>query len=397
MTSNEFSNYADKLLALLEDNPGLPQQPGQPNRTTFPGINEIDGELMPIPLPEDESTAPARINAPVSEEDSMAARGAYPMVGLDVLAFYKSFRFKKLSPFPGEWGVFLFDAGVAGLTADLLDLSAGLTVDELRQIAVELLLAHERYHFWIDAWALGQEITPLAKKFKRYMPYLAGKRQVELTLDDREESLANHYAFQSLRRRTLSDGTTAAHILRKVLGAAPAPYSSFAFDKVERAKMEGKLALTVANGLNPHDALLMAQLGDLFDQSILSASIKPVVKSHPVAGTASCPVYQVRTSNYAQLVQPFQGPDLSELRRFVTAYLNGKPLEHTDHSYYKIDNGEKLKLPNAHDKNARGYELKGTLHKAGMTHKEFQQERQRTNKWKDKCPRSEMKPPRAAQ
>ena len=62
---------------------------------------------------------------------------------------------------------------------------------------------------------------------------------------------------------------------------------------------------------------------------------------------------------------------MTEFRRYVCGYLDGSFLERTDHDYYRIDNGEKVKVPNPHDKTVRGYELKGTLHKAGMTHKEF--------------------------
>jgi hypothetical protein len=94
------------------------------------------------------------------------------------------------------------------------------------------------------------------------------------------------------------------------------------------------------------------------------------------------------------LLQPFQGPDLTEFRRYVGDYLDGQLLGHTDHDYYRIDNGEKIKVPNPHDKAVRGYELKGTLQKAGMTHKEFQQERQRTKAWTRHCPRPEPRPPR---
>ena len=46
--------------------------------------------------------------------------------------------------------------------------------------------------------------------------------------------------------------------------------------------------------------------------------------------------------------------------QFVERYLSGKKTR-TDHDYYTIDNGEKVKFPNPHDKEVRSYELKGTL------------------------------------
>jgi hypothetical protein len=393
MSMNDFADYAQPLLDQLEDDPDRPPLEERPPRTTFPSGEDISGELRPIHPNEEDSIGPIDGNQNVSDEDREAARGAYPMAGLDVLAFYKSFRFKQSPPFRGTWGIFLLDAGVAGLTADLHDLEPA-PYYELRQLAMDLLLAHERYHFWIDAWALGQEITPLMRQsYKQYEPYLSGKKQVELTADDHEESLANHYAFNRLKRRQLSSGGTASAILRPVLDLAPAPYCNFDFDKFRRAEYEGLLAITVANGIHPSQALAAARLGDV-DPSVLSASIRPADRRHPIAGYPNCPVYYVHTTNYAKLIQPFQGPDLSEFRRYVMDYLAGKFLEHTDHDYYRIDNQEKIKVPNPHDKTVRSYELKGTLLKAGMTHKEFQQERQRTKTWTRHCPRPEPKPPR---
>ena len=182
-------------------------------------------------------------------------------------------------------------------------------------------------------------------------------------------------------------------MLRHVLALAPVPYSNYSFDKRARADREGILALSVANGMHPGEALATARLSDI-EPSTLSTSLHPPERWHPIAGAAACPVYYVHTCNYASLVQPFQGPDLTEFRRYVGDYLNGQLLGHTDHDYYRIDNGEKVKVPNPHDKAVRGYELKGTLQKAGMTNKEFQQERQRTKKWTRHCPRPEPRPPR---
>jgi hypothetical protein len=394
MPITDFADYAQPLIDQLVDDPDRPPPEEPAAHSTFPGGTDLDGDLQPLDPDEEGSLGPVGSNSPVSDEDRGAAQSAYPMAGIDALAFYKSFRFRQFGPFPGKWGVFLIDAGVAGLTADLHGFEPKLSIPEVRQLAMDLLLAHERYHFWIDAWALGQEIIPQTRhKYKQYEPYLSGKKQVELTADDYEESLANHYAFQRLKRRTLSNGKIASAMLRQVLGMAPTPYCDFVLDKVERSEREGLLALAVANGMNPLVSLATSRLSN-FDPSVLSASLKPADRWHPVAGFPACPVYYVHTSNYAQLIQPFQGPDMSEFKRYVTDYLAGQFLEHTDHDYYRIDNREKVKMPNPHDKTVRGYELKGTLLKAGMTHKEFMQEKQRTSKWTRHCPRSEPKQPR---
>lgn len=392
MPITDFADYAQPLLDQLVDDPDRPAPDEPPSRTPFPAGADLDGELRSL-HPDDEDSLDPLGGTDVSDEDSEAARGAYPMAGTDALAFYKSFRFKQSPPFSGKWGVFLLDAGVAGLTANLHDLDPTVPIQVLRRLAMDLLLAHERYHFWIDAWALGQEITPMARhKYKQYEPYLSGKKQVELTPDDREESLANHYAFQKLKRRSLSNGRTANALLWQILDLAPVPYCNFVLKKMERSEQEGYLALAVANGMHPTAAFVGAKFAHI-DPSLLSASLKPADRWHPIAGFSSCPVYYVHTSNYAKLMQPFQGPDLGEFQRYVTDYLAGQFIEHTDHDYYRIDNREKVRMPNPHDKTVRGYELKGTLHKAGMTHKEFQKERQRTTNWTRYCPRSNPKPP----
>lgn len=392
MDTHNFQKYAKPWLDQLKDDPNQPEATDLTNPTTFP-VPDFDWNDNRLLLLDDDDISD--IQASDSEVDAEAARGARPMAGLDVLAFYKSFRFIDRPPFRGRWGIFLLDAGIEGLTRDLMDLSPSLPRSEARQFATAILLIHERYHFWIDAWALGQEITPLiSNPVKRYEYYLSGKRSVELTPDDLEESLANHYVFRKLKERKFSNRLTAATTLRKILLDAPSPYSDCFFDTTERIRREGVLATAVANGQNPLLALAIGRLrfGSL-EPTVLSASVQPVDRRHPVVGTHRCPTYYVRASGYAALVTPFQGPKLKEFRRFMINYLAGKEEKFTDHPYFRIDNGEKVRFPNPHDSEVRGYELKGTLHKAGMTQREFFTARKNTDCWTKKCPRSPVKSP----
>lgn len=389
MPTDDFSHYAAPWLNQLLDDPDK-QGRRVPDPTTFPvAESAITGDIGHI---DGADTSADDISSPVDESDVRAAQSARQMAGLDVLAFYKSFRFIDRPPYPGHWGIFLLDAGIEGLARDLTNYLPKLPQQEARRFAREILLAHERYHFWIDAWALSQEITPiLGTKFKRYEYYLAAKKRVELTSDDWEESLANHYAYSKLKRRTFSTGVTAASALRKLLLDSPSPYSDCFFNRLERAKKEAWLALAVANGMdNLASQMIYLSLGE--DPAVLSASIQPVNYRHPVAGSSRCPAYLVKTTGYAALVQPFQGPTFKEFRKFLTKYLNGNPLDATNHEYFRIDNGQKIKYPNPHDKEVRSYELKGTLLKAGMTQKEFIDARTQTKNWTTKCPRPEPKP-----
>lgn len=393
MPTSDFNKYAVPWLDQLQDDPDQPK-PSKPDSTTFPGAgSDLTGVLRRF---DDGDTPESEFPfTSVDEADADAARSARSMAGLDVLAFYKSYRFIERAPFPGQWGIFLLDAGIEGLARDLMEYQPTLPLPEAWHFAREILLAHERYHFWIDAWALGQEIMPLGAKLKRYEYYHSAKKSVELTPDDVEESLANHYAYNKLRRWVFSGGTPAAPVLRKLLLDGPLPYSDCFFGTVERAQKEGWLALAVANGKEPLFFRNAAPLlwNSCCSPTVLSASIQPVDRRHPIAGTSGCPTYFVRTSRYAALVQPFQGPPLKEFRKFMMNYLDGQKLETTDHDYYRIDNGEKVKAPNPHDKEIRGYELKNTLCKAGMTQKEFVDAREETSRWSKKCPRDPVKQP----
>ncbi len=386
----DFAKIADSWLAQLQNDPSRPLPPDV-EPTTFPlGGSELDGQVIDIDRDSDAPTIGGGRSS--SDEDIDAGRWAYREVGVDVLAFYKSFRFRDRPPFRGKWGIFLLDAGIGAVAAEYAAMNPSLPVVEVKELAVATLLAHERYHFWIDAWALGQEILPIGPRIKRYEYYLDMKRHADLTKFDFEESLANHYAFRQLRSRKLSDQSMAGRLVRTFFESCPEPYSSFSYNPEARAHREGVLAAAVANGISPVVSCIVPRLAGLTDIGIASPGIRPAPALHPLVNHQSCPVYEVWVTGYAARVQPFQGPPLGEFRQFVERYLAGKK-ERTDHDYYLIDNGEKVKFPNPHDKEVRGYELKGTLHKAGMTHKEFVHARMTTQYWKRNCPRQPPKPP----
>ena len=195
MAVRDFSKIADPWLGQLQDDPSRPLPPFLES-TTFPfGATDLDGQIVDV---DRESDAPS-IGAGrlTTGEDIDAGRRAYRELGVDVLAFYKSFRFRDCPPFRGHWGIFLIDVGIDAVAAEYAAMAPGLPFAELRELAVATLLAHERYHFWIDAWALGQESLPLTSpRIKRYVYYLAAKRDARLTEDDVEESLANHWTLR---------------------------------------------------------------------------------------------------------------------------------------------------------------------------------------------------------
>jgi hypothetical protein len=390
---NDFSKHVEPLLRRLINDPDREPIERPTRSTTLPIDSVVEGVLHPLHPNEAGSISGVGDQPKATEADTTAARDAYPIIGIDVLAFYKSFRFKQLAPFPGNWGIFLIDAGIAAITEEMKSLAPTTPECELQELAKDLLVAHEQYHFWIDTWALGQETIFLTKPWlKQYEPYLIQKAQVELTLDDHEESLANYYAYNKLKRRIFSNGSQVSPLLRHVLKLSPPPYCHFIYEMDERIEREGLLAMTVANGISP---VLASAFSKLLNKNPTTSSftITPVNRRHPITSFENCPVFYIQSTNFGRFIQPFQGPDRFEFRQFITKYLSGEPANHTDHEYFRIDNREKIKMPNPHDKTIRGYELSGTLKKAGMTHKEYLQERNQTKNWTKDCPRKAPKPP----
>jgi len=385
MAIDDFIESAERLLPILEDDPNRPV-PDVVETTTFPfGGSGLEGEAVALGIPND--TQPAGESGQASDEDVEAGRRAYREAGIDTLAFYKSFRFREQAPFRGLWGIFLIDAGIGAVQAEFEAMAPALPAVELRELAVDTLLAHERYHFWIDAWALGQEILSFPR-FKRYELYFAAKPNVSLSEYDFEESLANHYAYIRLKSKKLSDGSSAARLLRGFFDSCPKPYSDYSYSRQLRADREGLLAFAVSYGTCPIRAMLLLPNQEMRDIAVAAPSIRPAPTSHPMVGHHRCPVYELWTIGYAARVSPFQGPGRKEFREFIEQYLSGQKVSRTDHDYYRIDNGEKVKFPNSHDKEIRGYELKGILLKASMTQSEFRAARLRTKNWKINCPRS---------
>ena len=114
----DFFDVAAPVLNRLVDDPDR----GAPNitsPTTMPeGTNQIEGELHQIDIAGEE---PWELNLDnVKEEDVDAGRRVVLEAGVDILAFYKSFRFRDQPPFRGSWGIFLIDAGIASVAAHYL-------------------------------------------------------------------------------------------------------------------------------------------------------------------------------------------------------------------------------------------------------------------------------------
>jgi hypothetical protein len=403
----DFSEIAWPYLnSLRDDGDRGPPKPEQVTTSPIGDETSLDDlpaeDLIVVELPDGDNPfiGAARLR-PMDAEAVAAAQTMLPEVGVEALAFYKSFRFKDRPPFSGKWGVFLFDAGIMAVATEFRNQLKSLTQLEADGLAFQTLLQHERYHFWIDVWALAQETSALTSLLKRYEYYVARRPNVALTEYDDEESLANFYVLSRLREAKLADGSNPSRLIRRFFDQCPVPYSLHRLTAADRAMREHRLATSVISGLDGFTTLwamachFTKSQGD--DQAgIVAHSVRPRWSSYPFAPQPLCPTYLIRDRNYAARVAPFKGPDRAEFKRFLVSYLRGQELRQTDHLFFKIDNAEKIKFPNPHEKDIRGYELKNVLLKAGMNCKEFRLARQQTNGWKKGCPRPEPKPPLAS-
>lgn len=390
---DDFFEVAAPVLDGLIDDPDR----GAPkilNPTTMPiEPEEIGGELQRI-HPESDGSSGLSLDE-VDPENIDAGRRVVREAGIDVLAFYKSFRFKDLPPYRGQWGIFLIDAGIAAVSAHFKDMNPSLSSDELQQLALRTLLFHERYHFWIDAWALAQEAAPLAgSRLKRYEYYIQQRQAFALSPWDFEESLANNYVFRRISEIRLSDGTHPTRMLADFLDSCPEPYSNYRMRIADRRAKERQLAGAIASGLNVLAALTLAV--DPWAKAIGRMPAQDIsidLRKYPMSERDACPTFIIQDSRFASRMAPYQAPDRSEFKRFVTSYLGGSLARKTDHEFFKIDNGEIIRFPNPHEKEIRGYEFDNMLMKAGMRRPDYWREKTHTQTWKKGCPRMPTKPP----
>ncbi|MBT8579724.1 hypothetical protein G6646_02050 [Polynucleobacter paneuropaeus] len=152
---------------------------------------QIEAELFEsgeaIPLPRDDEFDPE--SQSVNEGEMGAAEGAIRAAGIEILAFYKSYRHINKPPFRGEWGVFYINRGVQHITQMLAIEFPG--VSNLREIALKFLWSHEIFHAKFDVGVLGYEGF---SKTHLYLPQQFAFRRSKSYQP--EEALANESAWR---------------------------------------------------------------------------------------------------------------------------------------------------------------------------------------------------------
>ena len=128
----------------------------------------------------------------LNETESLAIEGAVRKRGIEAIAFYKSFRFIKHSPFPGEWGVFYTNRGISHINYLLKLDFPGSNFSE--NIGLEFLRRHEHFHAKFDVSILGLEV---AAKRHFYLPHIMSFRNSKI--HNPEEAIANHEAYKLIK------------------------------------------------------------------------------------------------------------------------------------------------------------------------------------------------------
>ncbi len=154
-------------------------------------IIEIDPEIFEstelVPMPEDQDYDPEFSD--VDEKEIGIVEGGVRAGGIEILAFYKSYRHVNEPPFRGEWGIFYINRGVQYIDQMLSLAFPG--VENCRKIALDFLWSHEIFHAKFDLGILGFEAF---SRRHLYLPQKLAFRRAKA--QQPEEALANESAWR---------------------------------------------------------------------------------------------------------------------------------------------------------------------------------------------------------
>jgi hypothetical protein len=334
--------------------------------------------------------APRGVTKEVSSDETEALQEGIWRYGFEVLGFYKSYRHADRGPFPNYWGIFVLDSAISHIADDIMDwYPTRFSRDDAEAKAYKMIHAHERFHFRFDAWALHLEEVAGIALYEGYKEHIHQKFFPHILVV--EESLANNHVVHSMR------GEGIAEYLRDLMNSQPAAYREYQeqlSDKHDGAELNrGRLCAQI---LNPVDVLNATPAKGAVQAGWMRRLSRPA-GSPDISQDNMCPAYKVSGARISNVMPPSTvgAPPLNEMTRFVKKYLGGKLLERTDHDYYRIDNGEKIKMPNSHSGGDRckPWEFKGIRMKAGMKSAEYKSARSKTRSWRKNTPRTEPKHP----
>lgn len=335
-------------------------------------VEDIDPSSLPVSQGQDDEIYEGALGGVVEE-------------GIEYLAFYKSFRDVMGTPARNRWGIFLIKKRCVALAIDM-SFSTGESFADCLNGLVAFLYTHELYHYRFDAHCLQLEVTGGLPVYRPYRMVVAGRPMSEW----HEESIANYYGLRSLQRiyhQSICD------YLMDLVANSPGAYAG-GIDEQQRPRKDQ---------MAQQASLAIRLSGPTVRQDLLKSTIRTGMGlSKPREAALSsflhldkCPVYWIDWVKAGTSVLVLQRASVSEVNNdFIKRYLAGVKDHSSDHSYYRIDNGEKVKLPNPHRADLTHQEFHNIIGKAGMTSPQFFKERDRTRVWRQHVPRSPVLPSR---
>ncbi|MFC7410239.1 hypothetical protein [Hydrogenophaga atypica] len=339
-------------------------------------VDEVDLDSVPVSQGQE-------------EESHEGAAGGVVEGGVEYLAFYKSFRDVLRAPARNRWGIFLIKKRCVALATDM-SISTGESFADCLDALAAFLYTHELYHYRFDAHCLQMEATgglPVYRPYRR----LVAKRPVH---EWHEESIANFYGLKALQpsRRFLYPNAIFDY-LWDLVANSPGAYAG-GIDKHQRQQsaLMAQQASAVFGNAGP------TVWRGLIESTIRTGMglAKPrEAKLSSFLRLDNCPVYWIDwVKGGKSVLVPFAVSVAEVSNDFIKRYLAGIHDHHSDHSYYRIDNGAKVKLPNPHRADLTNGEFHNIVGMAGMTSPQFYRERVRTSVWRRGVPRTPVLPPR---
>lgn len=339
-------------------------------------VDEIDSSPLPV-------------SQEKSDESHDGSAGRVVEEGIEYLAFYKSFRDVLRAPARKRWGIFFIKKRCISLATDMSFSTGELFADCLDTLAA-FLYTHELYHYRFDAHCLQMEVTGGLPVYRPYRRLVANRPINEW----HEESIANFYGLKALQlNQKFSYPQPICDYLWDLVANSPGAYAR------GKDKQQGRQKQCMAQ----QAIAALGNAGPAVWQGLVESIIRTGLSlSKPRESTLSsflrldnCPVYWIDWVKGGKSVLVPYVASVSEINNeFIRRYLSGVQDHHSDHNYYRIDNGERVKLPNPHRLDLTNREFHNIIGKAGMTSPEFYKERARTSVWRKGVPRSRVLPSR---
>lgn len=200
-----MANAVDKLFDRVL--PGLQPREAEDWPESDHGANEPDPLEDQRGSPDDKVEALHDVDSvtdtldaqePLESANRNLIEGGIRNRGMDVLAFYKSRRMLQHGPFPGKWGIFYLEPGLAYLRSAIAD--EYLSIKRPAALALELLRAHEHFHFRADLQTLLFEAT---LGHRLYLPLRVALARGGRSVEFAEEALANRQVMDWAKKHSV--------------------------------------------------------------------------------------------------------------------------------------------------------------------------------------------------